>query len=129
MKCALFRLPISSSTTSDREWPIGVRGFLLVDDGPIGEARSTRGRRPYLHELNAVVERGELKVSWAYNPKAHREETIVEVAESFMEDLSGLIAHCLSDDAGGQTPSDFPLANVNQEELDRIAGLLDDDGG
>ena len=33
-----------------------------------------------------------------------------------------MIEHCLSPEAGGYTPSDFPLARWNQAELDRVIG-------
>ena len=36
-------------------------------------------------------------------------------------ELQSLIAHCL-DDAGGLTPSDFPLARLNRAQLDALAG-------
>ncbi len=43
--------------------------------------------------------------------------------------LSSLIEHCLRDDAGGLTPSDFPLAKLNQAQLDALpiaAALIED---
>jgi microcystin synthetase protein McyA len=36
-----------------------------------------------------------------------------------------LIEHCLSPDAGGYTPSDFPVAQLNQQELDDILAEID----
>jgi hypothetical protein len=36
-----------------------------------------------------------------------------------MEALRELITHCQTPDAGGYTPSDFPLAQLDQDELDR----------
>jgi hypothetical protein len=31
-----------------------------------------------------------------------------------------LIAHCLSPEAGGYTPSDFPDIDLSQDELDKL---------
>jgi len=50
----------------------------------------------------------------------HRRSTIEALAEGFIEALRSLIAHCLSPQAGGYTPSDFPLAKINQRQLDKI---------
>jgi microcystin synthetase protein McyA len=36
-----------------------------------------------------------------------------------------LIDHCLSPEAGGFTPSDFPLADLDQQQLDQLANILD----
>jgi hypothetical protein len=44
-----------------------------------------------------------------------------------MEELRALIAHCLSPDAGGYTPSDFPLANLAQEQLNNLLTGLDEE--
>jgi len=52
----------------------------------------------------------------------HRRSTIEALAEGFIEALRSLIAHCLSPQAGGYTPSDFPLAKVDQQRLDRMVG-------
>jgi non-ribosomal peptide synthase protein (TIGR01720 family) len=50
----------------------------------------------------------------------HRRETIERVAEQFAAALRKLIAHCQSEEAGGHTPSDFPLARLDQESLDTL---------
>ncbi|WP_217653577.1 non-ribosomal peptide synthetase [Seinonella peptonophila] len=39
--------------------------------------------------------------------------------QTYMEQLQQLITHCCSAEAGGYTPSDFPLAQVTQTELDQ----------
>jgi hypothetical protein len=36
------------------------------------------------------------------------------------------VEHCREEEAGGHTPSDFPLARLEQEELDQISLLLDE---
>ena len=42
------------------------------------------------------------------------------LAEQFLAGLRGLIAHCLTPGVGGHTPSDFPLAGVDQATLEAI---------
>jgi hypothetical protein len=42
------------------------------------------------------------------------------VAGDFLSALRSIIAHCLSDEAGGYTPSDFPETALSQAELDDL---------
>lgn len=107
-------------------WVERSQGFPIADV-PCGEARSSKGRRPYLHEINASIDSGVFTATWSYSQRAHRPETIREQADAFVANLRALIQHCLGEETFGHTPSDFPLAGVDQSELDRIAALLDRD--
>ena len=99
----------------------------MAPDARTGQARGTRGTRPYRIEINAGVTDGTLRATWTYSPNIHRRETIAALASRFLDALRVIVVHCGSCAAGGHTPSDFPLARVDQAQLDHIAGLLDDD--
>src|SRR5262249_39838870 len=43
-----------------------------------------------------------------------------------LAELQELIAHCVSTKAGAHTPSDFPLAHLNQKQLDELLSTRDD---
>ena len=88
---------------------------------PVGPTRSPRGRREHLLEINGWIIGGQLQLSWSYSENIHRRETIRKLAEGFIEALLSLIAHCHSAEAGGYTPSDFPLAGLDQEALDKLS--------
>jgi non-ribosomal peptide synthase protein (TIGR01720 family) len=96
-----------------------------------GLTASPRGSRPYLIEVNGVIVRGQLHLMWTYSTSMHRRSTIEDVARECTDALRALIAHCLSPDAGGYTPSDFPAAGLSQQELDEILAEVGDtlDGG
>jgi amino acid adenylation domain-containing protein/non-ribosomal peptide synthase protein (TIGR01720 family) len=98
--------------------------LLAPADEPIGPTRSHRAPRHHLLEINAYVLDGCLHVDWTYSRNLHRRDTIDRLARDFRERLAALIAHCLSPEAGGFTPSDFPLARLDQAELDKLANLL-----
>lgn len=85
-----------------------------------GLCRDPKGVRPYELELNAYVSQGRLQVAWRYSGGRYRQETIAGLAERFRNSLRELIAHCLSPEAGGITPRDFPLADLSQEALDAL---------
>ena len=92
---------------------------------PGGEARGPEGLRPLVLEVNAAVHEGALAVEWTYSSNLHRAETIERLAARHLEALRALIAHCCSGQAGKATPSDFPLAGLDKDELDRLANLID----
>jgi hypothetical protein len=60
-------------------------------------------------------------MSWRFSRQVHRKETIEAVAGRFVAALRELIAHCQSPEAGGFTPSDFPLVrDIRQEQLNHL---------
>jgi len=75
-------------------------------------------------EVSAMVARGRLQVSWTYSEKLHRRETIEQLANNYVERLREIIAHCRGEHAGGFTPSDFPLAKLDQKKLSQLAALM-----
>jgi non-ribosomal peptide synthase protein (TIGR01720 family) len=46
------------------------------------------------------------------------------LGERFLKSVRGVIEHCRKPEAGGHTPSDFPLANVDQAQLDKLRSRL-----
>ncbi|HEX2092660.1 MAG TPA: non-ribosomal peptide synthase/polyketide synthase, partial [Longimicrobiaceae bacterium] len=97
-------------------------GFFALAPEAIGPWASPEGRAPHLLAVNAAVEEGRLRIAVSFSEAAHRRETVEGVAERLRAELRALIAHCASLDAGGCTPSDFPLAGLDQAALDRLVG-------
>ncbi|MEU9885449.1 amino acid adenylation domain-containing protein [Sphaerisporangium sp. NPDC051011] len=93
-----------------------VRGW--VDNE--GAERSPEQVRQHLLEVNGLVREGRLRFHWTYSADLHREETVMRLAEGFIAALRQIIEHCSAPDAGGFTPSDFPLASLDQAAVDRI---------
>ncbi|MFE7296373.1 amino acid adenylation domain-containing protein [Streptomyces sp. NPDC057579] len=90
-------------------------------DSP-GAERAADQRRPHLLEINGQVTGGRLEFDWTYSADRHRTETIERLAMAFMAALEAIVAHCAEPGSGGATPSDFPLAALDQATVDRIAG-------
>jgi len=104
---------------------------VLPPSAPLALARESGGRlsspaghRRHLLEITASVIGNRLRTEWTYSENVHRRATLEKLALSFLEELRALIAHCQSPDAGGYTPSDFPLVNLGQEQLDNIFARL-----
>ncbi|HEX8212537.1 MAG TPA: condensation domain-containing protein, partial [Longimicrobium sp.] len=89
-----------------------------------GPSRSPRGARAQAIEVNAHVTDGTLQVGWTFSTALHRRSTVEALAAAYMARLRALIDHCLSPEAGGVTPSDFPGARVDQAELDALLAVI-----
>ncbi|WP_161975702.1 non-ribosomal peptide synthase/polyketide synthase [Tengunoibacter tsumagoiensis] len=79
-------------------------------------------QRPHLLDINGSISGNQLHLAWTYSENMYRRETIEAVAQSFLQALRDIIAHCLQPEAGGYTPSDFPLAQLTQEQIDTLIG-------
>jgi len=84
-----------------------------------GAQRSSSGQRRTSLEIVASMHRGELRIQWTYSRTIHDEVTVKQLAASFDTELRSLIEHCVSG-ASGVTPSDFPLAGLDQSRLDQL---------
>jgi len=86
-------------------------------------------RRSYLIEVNPVFTHGRLNVEWEYGARVHTDAAIEKLAEAFREHLLAVVEHCSTPGRRGYTPSDFPLAQLDQRQLDRLfagVGHLED---
>ena len=99
------------------------RCLLRIAADARGPEQSPRQTRSHLLEVNCWVQEGQLQIHWTYSQGLHRRETIATLAHGHIEALHTLIAHCASPDAGGYTPSDFPLARVDQGSLDQLLAI------
>src|SRR5678815_2804111 len=102
--------------------------FVLTND-PVGQSRGKLGRRKYLIEVDGAVRDGRLQIEWVYSNELHGQQTIEAVAQSFIRRLRKLIEHCVLRDVREYTPSDFPLARLNDRQLaqiQRTAGPIED---
>ncbi|GAA2442210.1 non-ribosomal peptide synthase/polyketide synthase [Streptomyces glaucus] len=89
---------------------------------PAGRDTDPDEPRPYLLEVTGVVQDGRLELGWTYPAAVYDEPVVRRLAEEMREALREIVAHCARPDAGGRTPSDFPLAGLAQDQLDRLIG-------
>ncbi|MBW4717721.1 non-ribosomal peptide synthase/polyketide synthase [Saccharothrix obliqua] len=97
-------------------------GFYRARHEAAGAEVAPDRNRTHLLDITGLVEHGELELSWSYSANAHDEATVRRLAERMLAALREVVAHCAAPGAGGWTPSDFPLARLTQEQVDRIAG-------
>ncbi|HLL46198.1 MAG TPA: condensation domain-containing protein, partial [Longimicrobiaceae bacterium] len=95
--------------------------FAFAPESP-GASRDPRGPRAHRLEVTGSVREGRLELRIEYAAGTYRRETLERLAAWYLEELRGLVAHCSSAEAGGYTPSDFPLAGLDQAAVDRLLG-------
>ncbi|MFJ5534653.1 non-ribosomal peptide synthase/polyketide synthase [Streptomyces sp. NPDC093261] len=89
---------------------------------PAGRDTDPEEPRPYLLDVTGVVQDGRLELGWTYPTAVYDESLVRELAEEMATALREIVAHCSLPEAGGRTPSDFPLAGLTQDQLDRLVG-------
>ncbi|MFJ6777584.1 condensation domain-containing protein, partial [Kitasatospora sp. NPDC091257] len=104
------------------DWSTDGAALVRAVPGGLGGAEAPGTERPHLLDVVARVEDGELEIGWYYSAGRHRADTVTALAEAMLDALERIVAHCAEPGAGGRTPSDFPLARLDQAAVDRIAG-------
>ncbi|MEN3304154.1 MAG: hypothetical protein V7603_356 [Micromonosporaceae bacterium] len=97
-------------------------GLFRVAPGGLDSQVDPAARRAHLLDIVGSVEAGRLGFTWVYSRDLHDEATIVELAERLLGALRDIIVHCAQPGAGGRTPSDFPLAELDQSTVDQLVG-------
>ncbi|HLP89572.1 MAG TPA: amino acid adenylation domain-containing protein [Nostocaceae cyanobacterium] len=93
--------------------------FRLLN-ADIEPTRNPEGERPHLIDINAIVVDGELQIDWLYSSNLHLSPTINQWVADFCQNLEEILNHCLTSGVSSFTPSDFPLAKLNQNTLNLL---------
>lgn len=105
-----------------------VETTLFTPDTTVAETadmgRDPCSQRAYLLDISSMITQEQLTVQWRYSTAIHRHETVDTLAQRYVLALRSLIQHCQSASTGGFTPSDFPDAQLDQEDLDQLLSQL-----
>jgi amino acid adenylation domain-containing protein/non-ribosomal peptide synthase protein (TIGR01720 family) len=85
-----------------------------------GPWHSPKQRRRYPLEINSMVVGDRLEIICTHGSSDDVAKLVANLADEFAIALRELIAHCSTPEAKGRTPSDFPLAKLDQPTLDRL---------
>jgi non-ribosomal peptide synthase protein (TIGR01720 family) len=91
---------------------------------PIGPDVSSNGRRPYPVEVETFLAGGALAVRWSYSDRRYEAGTVQGLAGRYLDELRTLIGTARDAVDPIYTPSDFPLAGVDQAQLDELLSRL-----
>ena len=64
-------------------------------------------------------------MDWVYSTEQYQADTVQNLADAYVRFLEGIVDHCASTEAGGYTPSDFPLADLNEDKLSKLSNILE----
>ncbi|MCY1065249.1 non-ribosomal peptide synthase/polyketide synthase [Nannocystis sp. RBIL2] len=102
------------------------RGMFGPATEPTGRTSSSRMALWHALAVNGGVWQGRLRFEWTYSSAIHDDSTVARLAARFVASLRRIIAHCTASEAFGYTPSDFPLARLEQPALDGLFGATRD---
>ncbi|WP_279571543.1 non-ribosomal peptide synthetase [Tahibacter aquaticus] len=91
--------------------------FQAAPESP-GHKIGAQRRRQHQLGLSGKVFEGELRLALDYSSEQYAEASMQRLAGLIEAGLRRVIAHCQQPGAGAYTPSDFPLARVEQGQLD-----------
>ncbi|MGW5053661.1 non-ribosomal peptide synthase/polyketide synthase [Actinokineospora sp. NPDC004072] len=100
----------------------GATGLVRGTHTGVGSDVDPAAERQHEIDITGIVQDGRLELGWTYSTGRHDETTVRALAEKVLDALRAIVAHCADPAAGGRTPSDFPLARLTQEQVDRIVG-------
>jgi non-ribosomal peptide synthase protein (TIGR01720 family) len=89
-----------------------------------GATRNLNDPRLYLLEVDGYISTGKLKMNWVSSRRLHRVDTLHRLGVEFLAVLRELIKGCRTSTTSSLVPSDFPLANLSQQKLDKITRKL-----
>ena len=104
------------------QWTAPQDGDFTPAAGALGRDIAPDEPLDHLLDVSAVVADGALEITWHYSDQVHEARTVQAVADAMNAALAAVVEHCARPGAGGCTPSDFPLAGLDQAAVDRVAG-------
>src|SRR6185295_6738727 len=128
-RAALSRAPVSEISFNylgqlDQALP-EASPFLLARENA-GPAEDPAQPRRFLLDVAASVLGGRMELTATFGRSVHRRATIERLLDAFARELRAIVEHCRQPEAGGFTPSDFPLARIDQDALDRLLAPFPD---
>ena len=86
-----------------------------------GDSQDPAAPLAALISINGQVYGGELDLGWSFSGAVFERDTVQRLADDYAAELRALVEHCTAADSAGMTPSDFPLIDLSQAELDGLA--------
>jgi natural product biosynthesis luciferase-like monooxygenase protein/non-ribosomal peptide synthase protein (TIGR01720 family) len=91
----------------------------------VAHGHDPKARRSHLFEITALIFEGKLHIDWGYSKTFFRAQTIENLANEFIENLRKLIDAARASESAEFTPSDFPLASLDDKHLQELEYALE----
>jgi len=92
---------------------------FVLEDKPVGDMRHGSGPMANALVVDGQVRNGQLQLDWTYSRARFDESRVTRLVELYRDSLVMLIEECATR-SGGLTPSDVPLADLDQRQLDAL---------
>ena len=86
-----------------------------------GNPTADQNHRTSILDINGIIINNRLEFTITYCNKLHDQKSIQRLGEFFRESLVKIITHCSGKGLLSYTPSDFPLALLDQKSLDGLS--------
>jgi amino acid adenylation domain-containing protein/non-ribosomal peptide synthase protein (TIGR01720 family) len=86
----------------------------------VGASNSPHNQALHLIEINGAVLDNDLQMTFSYSSKHYHDSTIPDFAAYWQEAVGQIVSHCANPENRGYTPTDFPLVDLNQEQVDDL---------
>jgi non-ribosomal peptide synthase protein (TIGR01720 family) len=117
--------PVSFNYLGQLDQAISGSALYRPAPEPFGPVYSPLGKRTHLLAFYGSVFGGQFQLGIEYSQNIHSEARIEKLADNFMTVLRAIIAHCASGESFSYTTSDFPLINIDQDQLDKAFSLVE----
>ena len=81
-------------------------------------------KRPYLIDVVGRISDGKLYLNWNYCSQIHSQKEIEHVAAMAFDMLEKLVKEAREPKVQGYSPSDFPIADMTQDQADQMVNVL-----
>jgi non-ribosomal peptide synthase protein (TIGR01720 family) len=98
--------------------------MLGVCEEGSGRERGEGEEREYVMEVGGSVVEGRLRMVWSYSRRMEERARVEELGRRVMEVLGEVIEGRGSAEEAVFTPSDFPLARLDEQKLSKLSSLL-----
>ena len=98
----------------------GETNLLTPAEESPGPQIAAENPRDVIFDVTAIVGKGRMRLRWTYPGKQYHSATVQGLADTMAANIAILIQHCVSDDASGFTPADFPEMDFGQDDLDDL---------
>jgi amino acid adenylation domain-containing protein/non-ribosomal peptide synthase protein (TIGR01720 family) len=99
-------------------------GLLKNASESYGNCSHPKNKRSYPIEITAQIKDAVFEISWFFNLDDYDGKALEVFSSRYISRLRSLISHCTTSENFGYVPSDFPLAKLDQQKLDKVFGKI-----
>lgn len=89
-------------------------------DAPVRDCRESA----HLLEVNAFIGEGRLQTDWVRRRTSNKDRVIEDLSSAYIDALRQFIVESQKSGINSYTPSDFPLARLDERKLARLSALI-----